>query len=162
MKDIDLKLHKENVKKHKKENKKFFSRLKKKTPKSIHSTINELHDKTFEEIDCLVCANCCKTTPPIITNKDIIRISKHLKMKEGDFMQQYILTDNDGDYIFKNTPCVFLDNDNYCMIYEYRPKACREYPHTDTNKVLLNLMEKNITVCPAVYEMVKMMKKSIK
>ena len=158
---IDLNQHKNNVKKSKKENKKFFLKLNKKSPKSIHSVINQLHDDVFEEIDCLVCANCCKTTPPIITDRDISRIAKHLKMKEGDFVQKYIVIDADGDYIYKTTPCVFLDDDNYCMIYEVRPKACREYPHTDTNRISLKLMQKNISVCPAVYEMVERMKKEI-
>ena len=158
MKDININKHRENVQNKKVENKKFFAKLRKKAPKSIHSTINDLHDNVFEEIDCLACANCCKTTPPLITNKDISRISKHLKIKEGEFMELYVVTDSDGDYIFKTTPCVFLDNDNYCMIYDVRPKACREYPHTDANKVSLRLMEKNIAVCPAVFEMVERLK----
>ena len=158
---IDLNQHKNNVKKSKKENKKFFLKLNKKAPKSIHSVVNQLHDDVFDEIDCLVCANCCKTTPPIITDRDISRIAKHLKMKEGDFVQKYIVIDADGDYIYKTTPCVFLDDDNYCMIYEVRPKACREYPHTDTNRISLKLMQKNVSVCPAVYEMVERMKKEI-
>ena len=158
---IDLNRHKDNVKKSKKENKKFFLKLNKKAPKSIHSVINQLHDEVFDEIDCLICANCCKTTPPIITDRDISRIAKHLKMKEGDFVQKYIVIDADGDYIYKTTPCVFLDDDNYCMIYEVRPKACREYPDTDTNRISLKLMQKNISVCPAVYEMVERMKKEI-
>lgn len=161
MENIDLKKHSENVKKFEKENKKFFNKIKRKTPKNIHRIINKLHDEAFERIDCLACANCCKTTPPIITDKDIVRISKHLKLRQGDFMEKYVLLDSDGDYIFKTTPCVFLDNNNYCMIYDVRPKACREYPHTDTNKVSLSLMKKNIKVCPAIYEMVNELKENL-
>ena len=161
MEDINIDKHRQNVKNLETENKKFFAKLKRKTPKSIHITINNLHDEVFEEIDCLFCANCCKTTPPIITNKDISRISKHLRIKEGEFMEKYIIIDSDGDYIFKTTPCVFLDDDNYCMIYDVRPKACREYPHTDANKVSLKLMEKNIAVCPAVFEIVERLKEKI-
>lgn len=155
--DLDkfgVKVHNQKV-----ENKRFFSRIKKKTPKSIHGEINALHNTVFDQIDCLDCANCCKTTPPIITNKDITRISSHLKMKEGDFMEKYVLTDSEGDYIFKMTPCEFLDSENYCLIYDMRPKACREYPHTDINRVSLKLMEKNINVCPAVFEMLQGIKK---
>jgi Fe-S-cluster containining protein len=159
MTGINIQLHNENVKKYKSENKKIFNKLKKKTPKSIHQEINNLHNNVFKKIDCLTCANCCKTTPPIITNRDIERISKHLRLKQGQFMEKYILMDNDGDYIFKITPCTFLDENNYCMIYDVRPKACREYPHTDANKISLKLMEKNITVCPAVFEMVDGLKR---
>jgi len=156
--NIDLDQHNDNVKKKKTENKKFFSKIKKKKSKSIHPTINDLHNQVFEKVDCLTCANCCKTTPPIITDRDIVRISKHLKMKQGQFMEEYIFLDMDGDYIFKTTPCVFLDSENYCIIYDVRPKACREYPHTDSNKINLKLMEKNIKVCPAIYEMVEIIK----
>jgi Fe-S-cluster containining protein len=73
-------------------------------------------------------------------------------------MKLYVVTDPEGDYIFKTTPCVFLDSDNYCRIYDVRPKACREYPHTDINKVSIKLLEKNIAVCPAVFEMVNRLK----
>ena len=155
MSKLDLEKYKVKVNSQKAENRRFFSRFKKKIPKAIHGEINNLHNTVFEEIDCLDCANCCKTTPPIITNKDVVRISNHLKMKEGDFMQKYVIVDSDGDYIFKTTPCVFLDSDNYCLIYDVRPKACREYPHTDINRISLKLMEKNIKVCPAVFEMLQ-------
>jgi hypothetical protein len=47
--------------------------------------------------------------------------------------------------------------DNYCMVYESRPKACREYPHTDRKKFaqLLSLTEKNLDTCPAVLDICK-------
>jgi Fe-S-cluster containining protein len=39
-----------------------------------------------------------------------------------------------------------------CAVYDVRPKACREYPHTDREKQvqILNLAEKNAAICPAV------------
>ena len=62
------------------ENKKYFQRLKKRTPKRLDLLMQELHEEEFERTDCLECANCCKTTSPIFTEKDIERIAKHLKM----------------------------------------------------------------------------------
>ncbi|HHB52620.1 MAG TPA: YkgJ family cysteine cluster protein, partial [Saprospiraceae bacterium] len=61
-------------------------------------------------------------------------------------------------FVFSQTPCVFLEDNNYCSIYEIRPKACREYPHTDSKKISLGLMKKNISVCPAVFEIVEELK----
>ena len=43
--------------------------------------VQKLHDKEFAKTDCLACGNCCKTTSPIFTEKDIewIKFVKRLK-----------------------------------------------------------------------------------
>ena len=79
----------------KKESKKYFARLKKRTPKNLDYIMQELHDEEFSKTDCLDCGNCCKTTSPIFTDKDIERISKHLKMKVANFVNQYLIRDED-------------------------------------------------------------------
>ena len=61
---------KQRAKEKNKENKKFLDRLKQKPPKHLDLQMQKLHDKTFEEVDCLECANCCKTTSPIVTDRD--------------------------------------------------------------------------------------------
>ncbi len=146
------------------ENKKFFAKLKKRTPKRLDLMMQELHDKEFQKIDCLDCANCCKSASPIFTNKDIERISKHLKMKVSVFIKTYLNVDSDDFYVLKTTPCSFLDNnDNMCFIYDVRPKACNEYPHTNRRKFiqLTDLTMKNIEICPAVYEIIEGLKSKI-
>ena len=122
-----------------------------------------MHEEVFECTDCLKCANCCTTTGPLFTDKDISRIAKHLRIKPSEFTQQYLRIDEDRDYVLKSGPCTFLEEDNSCSIYEVRPKACREYPHTDRKKQnqLLNLTEKNIEVCPAVFNIVEKLKKEL-
>jgi len=142
------------------ENKTMFERLRKKKPKDLDETVHELHEEVFEEIDCLSCANCCKSISPIITDRDIERLAKHFRMKVNDFIAEYLLRDNDGDYVYKSSPCPFLMPDNYCMVYEQRPKACREYPHTDRRKFhqILKLTLKNTFYCPAVYLVVEGLK----
>lgn len=161
---IDLELLKQKAKKADAENKAFFKKLRKKKPKELDDMVAEFHEEVFEEVDCLECANCCKSISPIITYKDIERLAKHLKMKPSAFIDQYVYMDNDGDYVYKETPCPFLMPDNYCMVYEQRPKACREYPHTDRRKFfqILNLTHKNTHYCPAVYEVVEKLKEEFK
>lgn len=145
------------------ENKKYFDKLKKKAPKDLDYQMQEIHDNVFKKTDCLSCANCCKTTGPLFTNADIERIAKHLKMKPQQFIDKYLYIDEDRDYVLQSLPCTFLDNENYCMIYEVRPKACREYPHTDRKKFnqIANLTLKNVAICPAAYEVVEEMKRRI-
>jgi len=123
-----------------------------------------LHVDEFERTDCLECANCCKTTGPLFTDKDIQRISKHFKLKEQKFIETYLKIDEENDYVLQSVPCIFLGTDNYCSIYEVRPKACREFPHTDRKKFhqISNLTLNNVAICPAAYNIVEEMKKRIK
>ena len=143
------------------ENRKFLQSLKKKNPRKLDDVFHTLHDEVFEEIDCLTCANCCKTTSPIFYETDIDRVAKSLRMKPGDFIEKYLRIDEDKDYVLKSSPCPFLDSENYCSVYEDRPKACREYPHTNRKKMMqiMDLTYKNTLVCPAVLEMTERLKK---
>src|SRR6187549_994133 len=95
-----------------------------------------LHEEAFEKIDCLQCANCCKNYSPRFKTPDIKRISKHLKMKEGDFIETYLTLDKEGDYVAKSVPCPFLGSANYCSIYEVRPSDCERFPYTDEDVII--------------------------
>ena len=145
------------------ENQRFFKKLKKKPPKNLDYLMQELHEAEFQRTDCLQCANCCKTTGPLFTDADITRIAKHLKLKPQKFISQYLRLDEDKDYVLQNVPCTFLDAENYCLIYDVRPKACREYPHTDRKKFqqIGDLTIKNTSICPAAYNIVEEMKKRL-
>lgn len=158
---IDLDKFKKQAEVKSKENKKFLSGLKKKDQRELDNDFHTLHEEVFEEINCLNCANCCKTTSPIFYQTDIERASKALRIKPGQFVEQYLHIDEDKDFVLKSSPCPFLDDENYCRIYNDRPKACREYPHTNRKKIVqvLDLAYKNTLVCPAVLEIVERLKK---
>ncbi|MDG2433420.1 YkgJ family cysteine cluster protein [Flavobacterium sp.] len=145
------------------ETKKYFDKLKKKTPKNLDYVMQDIHDAEFKRTNCLECANCCKTTGPLFTSADIERISRHLRQKPQQFIAQYLRIDEDQDYVLQSVPCSFLDADNSCFIYDVRPKACREFPHTDRKKFqqITDLTLKNIPVCPAAYNIVEEMKKKL-
>ena len=119
----------------------------------LFKVLPELHDEAFSKIDCLTCANCCKNYSPRFKTPDIKRISKHLNLRESEFIDTYLRLDEDGDYVVKSTPCAFLGSDNRCSIYEVRPSDCARYPYTDEDVFLKRkqLTLKNSTVCPAVY-----------
>ena len=160
---MDLVNLKTQAKLKRKENSRFFKRLKNINSKKLDNSIHTLHNKEFACIDCLECANCCTTTGPLFTDKDIARISKHLKIKPSVFTQKYLKIDEDYDYVLKSVPCTFLLDDNSCSIYDVRPKACREYPHTDRVKQhqLLNITQKNVEICPAVYNIIEALKRDL-
>ena len=83
----------------------------------------------------------------------------------GEYLasEQFLHIDEDNDYVLKSVPCTFLDADNQCSIYHVRPKACREYPHTNRIKQhqLLKLTEKNVSICPAVFQITEQLKKQL-
>lgn len=159
-----LKTLPEKAKDKHKENKKFFSILRKKPPKDLDAQMRDIHEEEFSKTNCLTCANCCKTTGPLFTHKDIERISKHFRMKPGKFIDEYLRVDEDNDHVLQEVPCTFLGTDNYCSIYEVRPKACREYPHTDRRDFhkISGLTLKNTAICPAVFNIVEEMKSKLK
>jgi Fe-S-cluster containining protein len=144
------------------DHKKFLTGLKGKDPRKVDDAFHQVHEEVFAEMDCLTCANCCKTTSPIFYQTDIERVSRSLRMKPGDFITTYLRVDEDKDYVLKSSPCPFLENDNRCKVYDSRPRACREYPHTNRKKMvqILDLTVKNTLVCPAVFEMVERLKKT--
>lgn len=141
----------------KKQTKQLLDRLQKLSVKEVDAYFHAEHETVFEEIDCLKCANCCKTTGPLFTQRDIERIAQHLKMSASNFIDQYLTIDEDRDYVLRETPCFFLDEQNYCSIYSIKPKACGEYPHTNRKnmKEISNLTLNNSLMCPAVAKMLE-------
>jgi Fe-S-cluster containining protein len=133
--------------------KKYKNFLKRVDKNKVLKQLPDLHEEAFEKIDCLSCANCCRNYSPRFKTPDIKRISKHLKMKEGTFIEKYLRVDEDGDFVTKTSPCPFLGEDNFCLIYENRPSDCHRFPYTDEDVIFKRpaITLKNSTFCPAVY-----------
>ena len=119
----------------------------------VLSQLPDLHDEAFSKVDCLQCANCCKNYSPRFKTPDVKRISKHLNMRESEFIDQYLKVDEDGDFVAKTSPCPFLGADNFCSIYEQRPSDCHRFPYTDEDVFFKRkeLTLKNVSFCPIAY-----------
>ena len=144
-------------------NSKFIRRLKKVKPRELDERFHTAHEEVFDELDCLTCANCCKTTSPIFLPVDIERIAKELGMRPAQFQSKYLKVDEEGDFVLTQAPCPFLLDDNTCAVYDVRPKACREYPHTNRKRMhqILNLTLKNATICPGVERILSKLEREI-
>ncbi|MCF7952867.1 MAG: YkgJ family cysteine cluster protein [Spirochaetales bacterium] len=120
--------------------------------KKVQALFAEAHEEAFSQIDCLDCANCCAGTGPLLNKKDCSRLAGEMGMKATEFYTAYLRTDEEGDWIFSSLPCPFLLQDNRCLFYDIRPKACREFPHTDQRYIHRYLPQtlKNAEICPAV------------
>lgn len=154
---MDLSKLPTEAKKEEKSFKLLFKNLKKNQLRDLDDTAQALHLEVFDEINCLDCGNCCRALGPRITHLDIQRMAKGLRVKAQDVVDKYLTIDEDDDYVFRSMPCAFLGDDNYCSIYEHRPKACREYPHTDRKKFfqIRELTILNAQTCPAAFEVLK-------
>jgi Fe-S-cluster containining protein len=120
----------------------------------------QAHKDAFSRIDCLECANCCKTLGPRFTSSDISRIAKKMRMKDTEFTEKFLRVDEDEDYVAKSLPCPFLGEDNRCSVYEDRPGDCRKYPYTDSEAFFKypKTTLKNAAYCPAVFHVLEKLK----
>src|SRR5690554_2878397 len=135
---------------------KWFTKNKQRLIK-MDREIQLLHNEVVAETDCLDCGNCCRSLGPRIITKDIDLMARALRVKTAVIIDRYLHSDEDGDMVFRTMPCPFLGEDNYCSIYESRPRACRDYPHTDRKKFyqIYSLSVKNAETCPIVFKVLE-------
>ena len=137
----------------KEDNKRFKNYLQRADKNTVLKQLPQLHEEAFEKIDCLQCAACCKNYSPRFKTPDVRRISKHLGLKESDFIETYLNVDQDGDFVAKTAPCPFLGSDNHCSIYDVRPSDCARFPYTDEDVIIKRqaLTLKNASFCPITF-----------
>ncbi|MBL0270530.1 MAG: YkgJ family cysteine cluster protein [Chitinophagaceae bacterium] len=139
----------------------FLTRIEKNPIRGLEPVTPALEKRVWEDIDCLNCANCCKTMTPTFTPADMKRISAHLGMTEEDFKKKWLYKErSSGDWMNKKEPCQFLDTKtNMCNIYEVRPADCAGFPHLQKKlKDFIHIHKQNVEYCPATHKMVEKMK----
>lgn len=143
----------------------FLTRLKNKSPKGLDNLTPAIDKEVWKEVDCLACANCCRTMTPTFSTEDIKRIAAHFKQTPDQFKKKWLYKDKGGDWMNKQTPCQFLDlKTNYCSIYSIRPSDCAGFPHLTKKKMVdyVHVHQQNIEYCPATYAMVTKMQDLMK
>lgn len=110
-----------------------------------------------EQIDCTQCANCCREMDVEVSTAEVTAIAAHLGMRVEDALRLYTRFDphaQERTLAKKDGACVFLDG-NLCMVYEARPRPCREFPHTHPPGVSLGSRMSSVcrhaSVCPILY-----------
>ena len=144
--------------------KKYRQFLQRANKNKVLNELPDIHEKAVSKIDCLQCANCCKNYSPRFKTPDVKRISKHLRMRESEFIEKYLVVDEEGDFVANTKPCPFLGADNFCSIYEERPSDCRRFPYTDEDVIIKRkeLTLKNSTFCPITYYVLEKLMEEIK
>jgi RNase P subunit RPR2 len=104
---FDARKYSELAQSHYKKHQQLVNKLRKKKLRKLDELVQQWDAELFEEINCLDCANCCRSLGPRVTETDIKRISKHLKLSTTVFIDQYLRIDEDNDYVFQAMPCPF-------------------------------------------------------
>jgi len=105
-----------------------------------HLKTHGFKDKNFrrialeveKQIDCTVCANCCRVATVELLERDVAKLMKYLRISEREFYRDYTMETEDEGVILKRTEeggCVFLSG-NECTVYDARPATCEHFPHT--------------------------------
>lgn len=93
--------------------------------------LRRIAEEVEGQIDCTVCANCCKVATVQLSERDVERLARHLRIPPARFLADYTAESQDEGRVLKRDPdsgCIFL-NGRDCTVYEARPDICRRFPH---------------------------------
>lgn len=136
----------------------FKKHLREISAAEIDHLIAELQRTITPQIDCLKCANCCKSLEPGLEQDEVKKLAQLKQLEIETFKQTFIAFDGDAHYL-KTKPCLFL-NDCACSIYSERPKACQEYPHLlQKDMKYRKTFWENYSICPIVFNVIEELKR---
>ncbi|MBS1856902.1 MAG: YkgJ family cysteine cluster protein, partial [Acidobacteria bacterium] len=84
-----------------------------------------------EQIDCTVCANCCRVATVKVSERDVERLAKFLRLKPARVVDDFVVESEEEGFVLRRdekSGCVFL-NGTECTVYEARPDICQRFPH---------------------------------
>jgi Fe-S-cluster containining protein len=119
-----------------------------------------------EQIDCTQCAECCRVATAAVSERDIERLARHLRISPAQFTEEYTVADEEEGRVLRRgeAGCVFLDG-NACTVYEERPDNCRRFPHlVRGNGSIASRMWQFVdraTYCPIVYNSLEAFKEEL-
>ena len=99
---VNLRSFKQKVRHNGKQLKSFLTKTSNHNSKAWEANAEEMNEEVWKEVDCLSCANCCKTMTPTFTPTDIKRISAHLNTTPKEFKEKWLHYDKkDNDWLNK-------------------------------------------------------------
>jgi len=117
-----------------------------------------LASEVQQHVDCTSCANCCRHSVVSVNRLEIEQIAESIGTTPEAAARLYTVRDPDapGLRILRNSEegCVFLDG-NLCMIYEARPKTCRDFPYVAVGTHSLGGRQSSLArwaaLCPIIF-----------
>jgi hypothetical protein len=120
-----------------------------------------------EQIDCTACANCCKVATVKLSERDVERLARHLRVPAERFRAEYTTeTEAEGRILRRDEQagCVFLDG-RECTVYDARPDICQRFPHLvrGNGSIASRMWEfvDRACYCPIVYNSLEAFKEEL-
>jgi Fe-S-cluster containining protein len=125
----------------------------------LDAIVHRHYEDVARQIDCRACGNCCRDVTPSLSEHDILRLATAQGIDTSEFVQRFVVKDEEGDMLFRDSPCPFQDG-NLCGVYDHRPEACRSFPHLHKNEFVFRLVQavQNCSVCPIVFHVFERLK----
>lgn len=124
-----------------------------------------LASEVQDHIDCTACANCCRYSIVSVNKTEIENIAQYLGISKDEVVRLY--TDPDPDASALRTlrsskeGCTFLDH-NCCLIYDARPRVCRDFPHVAVGAHSLGSRPSShdhwAALCPIIFNAIELYK----
>ncbi len=144
------------------ENERFRRHLK--THDHSERRMRRIGEEIEAQIDCTVCANCCRVATVKLNDRDIERLAKHFSISQAQFLAEYTTESEEEGRILQRSDaegCVFLEG-TVCSVYEARPETCSRFPHlVRGNGSIASRMWQFIDracYCPIVYNALEALK----
>ena len=117
-----------------------------------------LASEVQQHVNCTSCANCCRHSTVSVNRSEINQIAEYIGTTPEIVAQLYTVPDPDAPALrilrSSNDGCIFLDG-NLCMIYEARPKTCRDFPHVAVGTHSLGSRQSSLArwaaLCPIIF-----------
>lgn len=127
----------------------------------IDSKVHELYREVSNQIDCTLCANCCRVVQPHLKRADVKRLAQGQELSVDELRSRYLQADEEqASETFSVLPCPFL-KDTRCIVYDYRPSDCRSFPHLHKEEFAFRVNQafSNCSVCPIVFNVYEGLKR---
>src|SRR5436190_10364636 len=79
--------------------KKFLKSLQHRKVPGLDPMAQRLNKEAFQKIDCLQCANCCKTMTPTWKKTEVRRIAESMGLSYDEYFKKYLKVDKEGDIL---------------------------------------------------------------
>jgi uncharacterized protein len=147
-----------------------FRRFIKSRDRRDHSDriLRHIAEEIQEQIDCTQCANCCRVATTTISERDVSRLARYLRISESDFIGKHTAESGEEGRILRRsetTGCIFLSG-NHCTVYDARPDTCQRFPHLvrGAGSVVSRMWQfiDRATYCPIVYNALEAFKQELR
>jgi Fe-S-cluster containining protein len=130
--------------------------------------LRRIAERVEEQIDCTQCANCCRVATARVTERDVERLAKFLRIKPVRVMADFVVESEEEGYVLRRdeqSGCVFL-NGKECTVYEARPESCQRFPHVvrGNGSIASRMWEfvDRACYCPIVYNSLEAFKEELR